>query len=84
MMPLSVNHSGGVPAVTISFDLAPGYSLSDAVDGIQQASASNRMPPTVKGSFRAPPAAFQSSTAEYGPAAGHRDRRGLHHPGHSV
>jgi HAE1 family hydrophobic/amphiphilic exporter-1 len=62
MIPLSVNHSGGVPAVTISFDLAAGYSLSDAVNGIQQASAAIHMPPTVKGSFQGTAGAFQQST----------------------
>ena len=35
-IPISVNHSGSVPAVTISFDLAEGYALSDAVTGIQK------------------------------------------------
>jgi HAE1 family hydrophobic/amphiphilic exporter-1 len=62
MIPLSVNHSGGVPAVTVSFDLAAGYSLSDAVSGIQRASAAIHMPATVKGSFQGTAGAFQQST----------------------
>ena len=66
MIPLSVNHSGGVPAVTISFDLAAGYSLSDAVNGIQQASAGIHMPPTIKGSFQGTAGAFQQSTQNMG------------------
>jgi HAE1 family hydrophobic/amphiphilic exporter-1 len=66
MIPLSVNHSGGVPAVTISFDLAAGYSLSDAVSGIQQASAAIHVPPTVAGSFQGTAGAFQQSTRNMG------------------
>jgi hydrophobe/amphiphile efflux-1 (HAE1) family protein len=66
MIPLSVNHSGGVPAVTISFDLAAGYSLSDAVKGIEQASAAIHVPPTIKGSFQGTAGAFQESTANMG------------------
>jgi HAE1 family hydrophobic/amphiphilic exporter-1 len=66
MIPLSVNHSGGVPAVTISFDLAAGYSLSDAVKGIEQASAAIHIPPTIKGSFQGTAGAFQESTANMG------------------
>ena len=66
MIPLSVNHSGGVPAVTISFDLAAGYSLSDAVKGIEQASAAIHVPPTIKGSFQGTAGAFQQSTANMG------------------
>jgi HAE1 family hydrophobic/amphiphilic exporter-1 len=62
MIPLSVNHSGSVPAVTISFDLAAGYSLSDAVTGIQRASAAIDVPPTVTGSFQGTAGAFQQST----------------------
>ena len=34
-IPVVVNHQGELPAVTFSFDLAPGYALSDAVTGIQ-------------------------------------------------
>ncbi|HEX3754226.1 MAG TPA: efflux RND transporter permease subunit, partial [Rhizomicrobium sp.] len=66
MIPLSVNHSGGVPAVTISFDLAAGYSLSDAVSGVQKASAQIAMPATVKGSFQGTAGAFQDSTRNMG------------------
>ena len=55
--------SGQLPAVTVSFDLAPGYSLSDAVTGIQQASDDIGMPQTVQGTFQGTAAAFQQSTA---------------------
>jgi len=61
-MPLSVNHAGQVPSVTISFDMAAGYALSDAVRGIEEASAAAQIPDTVTGNFQGTAAAFQSST----------------------
>jgi HAE1 family hydrophobic/amphiphilic exporter-1 len=65
-IPLSVNHSGSVPAVTISFDLAEGYALSDAVRGIEKASAKIGIPPTVSGSFQGTAGAFQAATENMG------------------
>jgi HAE1 family hydrophobic/amphiphilic exporter-1 len=62
-MPLSINHSGQVPSVTISFDLAAGYSLSDAVKGIEAASRIVEVPPTIQGSFQGTAGAFQTATA---------------------
>ncbi|HVS23774.1 MAG TPA: efflux RND transporter permease subunit, partial [Gammaproteobacteria bacterium] len=63
---LSVNHSGSVPAVTISFDLAEGYALSDAVRGIEKASAKIGIPPTIAGSFQGTAGAFQAATQNMG------------------
>jgi HAE1 family hydrophobic/amphiphilic exporter-1 len=65
-MPISVNHAGQVPAVTISFDMAPGHALSDAVSGIAAASSAVAMPPTISGSFQGTAAAFQESTQNMG------------------
>ncbi len=65
-IPLSVNHSGTVPAVTISFDLAEGYALSDAVAGIQKASRDIGVPPTVSGSFQGTAGAFETATQNMG------------------
>jgi HAE1 family hydrophobic/amphiphilic exporter-1 len=62
-MPLSINHSGQVPSVTVSFDLAAGYSLSDAVTGIEKASREIGVPSTIQGSFQGTAGAFQDSTA---------------------
>jgi HAE1 family hydrophobic/amphiphilic exporter-1 len=50
-----------LPSVTVSFDTAPGYSLSDAVTGIQQASDQLAIPQTVQGSFSGSANAFQQS-----------------------
>ena len=65
-VPLSVNHSGQIPAVTISFDLAPGKALSDAVTGIRNASDDIAMPPSIQGNFQGTAAAFEDSTKNMG------------------
>jgi HAE1 family hydrophobic/amphiphilic exporter-1 len=59
--PLAVNHLGQLPAVTISFDLKPGVSLSQAIAQIRQASAGLRMPATIIGTFQGTAQAFQAS-----------------------
>ena len=65
-IPLTVNHSGSVPAVTISFDLLEGYALSDAVRGIDRASAKVGIPPTIQGSYQGTAGAFQAATQNMG------------------
>jgi hydrophobe/amphiphile efflux-1 (HAE1) family protein len=59
--PLSVNHQGQFPAVTLSFNLAPGFALGHAVEKIQALQRSLNMPPTVDGSFQGTAQAFQAS-----------------------
>lgn len=49
------------PAITLSFDLAPGHALSEAVTAINQASLAVAMPDTVLGSFQGAAQAFQDS-----------------------
>ena len=58
--PLSVTHLGQLPSVTLSFNLAPGVSLGDAVDRIG-AAARETLPADVSTSFQGVAAAFQSS-----------------------
>jgi HAE1 family hydrophobic/amphiphilic exporter-1 len=58
--PLSVNHTGQVPAVTISFNLRPGASLGDAVSSVEHA-ARTTLPSTVTASFAGTAQVFQSS-----------------------
>ena len=65
-MPLSVNHLGQLPAVTVSFNLAPGMALSDATVGVERVSQRIGMPSSVTGSFQGTAQAFQSSTANMG------------------
>jgi multidrug efflux pump subunit AcrB len=61
--PLAVNHQGQFPAVTFSFNLAPGVALSDAVKAINEAEQSIGMPATIHGSFAGTAQAFQTSLA---------------------
>src|SRR6185295_6202311 len=61
--PLSVNHQGQFPSVTLSFNLAPGVALSDAVQAINRTEQSIGMPGTIHGSFSGTAQAFQSSLA---------------------
>jgi multidrug efflux pump len=60
---LSINHQGQSPAMTISFNLLPGYSLSQAVEEVQQAENDIGMPTTIHGSFQGTAQAFQASLA---------------------
>jgi multidrug efflux pump subunit AcrB len=59
--PLSVNHQGQFPAVTLSFNLAPGVSLGQAVEKIQALERQLKTPQTLEGSFQGTAQAFQSS-----------------------
>ena len=59
--PLTVNHQGQFPAVTVSFNLAPGVALGQAVEQIQQMQADLKTPITLDGSFQGTAQAFQSS-----------------------
>jgi HAE1 family hydrophobic/amphiphilic exporter-1 len=58
--PLSVNHLGQLPAVTVSFDTKPGVSLSTGVDAVMR-TAREVLPPTVTTSFQGTAQAFQKS-----------------------
>ena len=64
--PLTINHQGQVPAVTISFNLAPGVSLSSAIADIQKIQVGLDVPDTLIGSFQGSAQAFQSSVAGMG------------------
>jgi hydrophobe/amphiphile efflux-1 (HAE1) family protein len=59
--PLSVNHQGQFPAVTLSFNLAPGVALGQAVDKIQAMMTQLRVPQTLDASFQGTAQAFQAS-----------------------
>src|SRR5439155_1608490 len=59
--PLTITHLGQLPAVTISFNLAPGVSLSDAVAEVSRAQRDLAMPATIVGSFQGTAQAFQAS-----------------------
>jgi HAE1 family hydrophobic/amphiphilic exporter-1 len=59
--PMQVNHQGNQPAVTISFNLAPGYSLGQAVDAIKEIERESRLPITVSTGFQGSAQVFQDS-----------------------
>ncbi|HEY5211364.1 MAG TPA: efflux RND transporter permease subunit [Stellaceae bacterium] len=61
--PLSVNHQGLFVASTVSFNMTPGKSLSDAVAAIDQTMNEIGVPASIHGSFQGTAAAFQSSLA---------------------
>jgi multidrug efflux pump len=60
---LGVNHQGQWPAVTISFNLAPGISLGQATTAIETAERSIDFPATIHASFQGTAAAFKDSLA---------------------
>jgi hydrophobe/amphiphile efflux-1 (HAE1) family protein len=60
---LAINHQGQFPAVTISFNLATGTALGDAVTAIQQVETELASPATLTGSFQGTAQAFQTSLA---------------------
>jgi multidrug efflux pump len=60
---LAVSHQGQWPAVTISFNLAPGVSLGQATTAIEKAERSISFPATIHASFQGTAAAFQDSLA---------------------
>jgi len=58
---LSINHQAQFPAVTLSFNLAPGVALGEAVDAIQKEVYEIRMPRAIVGTFQGTAQAFQTS-----------------------
>jgi HAE1 family hydrophobic/amphiphilic exporter-1 len=63
--PLTVNHSGQLPSVTISFDLAPGVALGQAVDEVQSL-ATSMLPISINTSFQGTAQVFQQSLTGLG------------------
>jgi HAE1 family hydrophobic/amphiphilic exporter-1 len=64
--PLTINHLGQLPAVTISFNLAPGIALGDAITEINAAMLELSVPSTIIGSFQGAAQVFQSSLTGMG------------------
>jgi len=63
--PLSVNHLGQLPAVTVSFNLKPGFSIGDAVNQINDLARTN-LPSSITTTFQGNAQAFQSSLSGLG------------------
>jgi HAE1 family hydrophobic/amphiphilic exporter-1 len=60
--PLTVNHTGQLPSVTVSFNLRPGIALGQAVDEINRTIRDMRLPMTILTSFQGSAQAFETST----------------------
>ena len=60
---LAINHQGQFPAVTISFNTAPGVALGDAIDAVHRAEAEIGLPPSVRADFTGTAQAFRESLA---------------------
>jgi len=65
-MPLTINHQSQFPVVTISFNLAPGVHLSQAVDAVNAAQASLNLPVNVQTAFQGTAASYENSLANEG------------------
>ena len=61
--PLAITRQGQFPAVTLSFNLAPGVALGQAVDAIAAATQQLGLPASIQGSFQGTAQAFQASLA---------------------
>jgi multidrug efflux pump len=62
-VPITVNHQGQFPVVTLSFNLAPGASLGDAVNDVNRVKEELQMPASIQGAFQGTAEAFQASLA---------------------
>jgi len=63
---LSINHQGQFPAVTVSFNLAAGYSLSQALDAVDKVVADLKLPNSVIADYQGTAAAFKNSLSNEG------------------
>jgi len=63
-MPLSVNHQGQFPAITLSFNLAPGASLSQAMEAIERVKREQLWPASLKGGFQGNAQVFAASLSQ--------------------
>ena len=64
--PLSINHQGQFPAVTVSFNLAPNAALGGAITAIEKAQKGLNMPPSVQAGFEGTAASFEGSLSNEG------------------
>ena len=62
-VPITVNHQGQFPVITLSFNLAPGISLGDAVNAVNKVKEEIGLPPSIQAAFQGTAQAFQASLA---------------------
>ena len=60
-VPITINHQGQFPVITLSFNLAPKASLGNAIDSVNKAAASLHMPESIQGAFQGTASAFENS-----------------------
>ena len=82
--PISLPHQGQFPATTISFNLAEGVALSDAVLAINKAEVEMGMPANITGKFAGTAQAFQDALNEPAHPDPHRAAGRLHRAGDAV
>jgi multidrug efflux pump len=63
LQPLSINHQGQFPVATVSFNLAPGASIGQAVDAVNKVKADMGMPASIQAGFQGTAASFEASLA---------------------
>jgi multidrug efflux pump len=61
--PLTINHQDQFPSVTLSFNLAPGYSLGDAIDAIRTVERTSTLPAKLRARYQGSAKVFESSLA---------------------
>jgi multidrug efflux pump len=64
--PISINHQGQFPSVTVSFNLAPNAALGGAITAVEKVRAGLRMPASLQGDFQGTAAAFKASLSNEG------------------
>jgi multidrug efflux pump len=62
-VPITVNHQGQFPVIKLSFNLAPGASLGDAVNAVNRVKNEIGLPPSIQAEFQGTAQAFQASLA---------------------
>jgi multidrug efflux pump len=62
-VPITVNHQGQFPVITLSFNLAPNASLGDAVNAVNKVKDEIGLPPSIQAAFQGTAQAFQASLA---------------------
>ena len=82
--PLSINHQGQFPVVTISFNLAPGLRWAAATDAIDKVQKDIGMPLSIQAAFQGTAASFQASLSKRAAADSGGGGHGVHRAGRAV
>ena len=83
-MPITVNHQGQFPVVTLSFNLAPNASLGDAVTAVNKVKDELHLPASIQAQFQGTAQAFQTSLANEPRADSGGAGDGVHRAGRAV